>query len=83
MGDDRARLTASRLKVLDVMKDGAWRTLPALAVEVGLRNPSTAASQLRDVMASGGWGYEKRSTKTPGIYEYRLFPIGNDQLQLI
>lgn len=81
---ERHRLKPRNAEVLAIMRNGEWLTLEAVAKKCGMRNASTCASRLRDIKAETEWTYERRGTKTRGVFEYRLFiPAGNSlQLEL-
>lgn len=72
--DDR-RLTGQLLRVFDLMKDGAWRTLQEIADATGDPHASISA-QLRHLRKArfGSHDVEKKSRgeRIHGLYEYRL-----------
>lgn len=89
---DRAKMRPANLAVLMAIQGEGWITLPKLASKVGMKNPSTVASRLRDFAASAenpskekAWVYHKR--KVDGQWEYLLverpadgqeiLPLGN------
>lgn len=71
-GRDRARLAGQIRRVFDLMRDGQWRTLDAIAGATGDPHASISA-QLRHLRKPkfGGHTVERRHVGN-GLYEYRL-----------
>lgn len=69
---DKVRLTGQLERIFDLMKDGSWRTLSAIATRTGEPAPSISA-QLRHLRKKrfGGHTVEKRHVGH-GLFEYRL-----------
>ncbi len=69
---DGARLSAQLERIRDLMLDGAWRTLEAIAAATGAPQPSVSA-QLRHLRKErfGAFVVEKRHVGA-GLYEYRV-----------
>lgn len=69
---DAARLTGQLERVKELMKDGQWRSLPAIAKATGDPEASISA-QLRHLRKDrfGGHFVDKRY-QGHGLYEYRL-----------
>ena len=63
------------VKVRNVVKDGAWRTLSQITKESGVPREGSVASRLRDMKATGKWSYRRRKTNIPGIWEYQVYPL--------
>lgn len=69
---DGARLHYQHNRVLAVMKDGAWHTLPELAAATGDPEASISA-RIRDLRKARFGGYVvDRRRRTVGLNEYRL-----------
>ena len=72
---DRARLTGQLLRIVDVMKDGEWRTLEEIRELTGDPEASISA-QLRHLRKPrfGSHAVLKRRRGDPGdgLYEYSL-----------
>lgn len=70
---DAKRLTGQALRVHDLMRDGRWRTLRAIADELQAPEASVSA-RLRDLRKPrfGGLHVHRRRTDRAGVYEYRL-----------
>jgi hypothetical protein len=81
--DDHIRLGGQILKVYEVVKDGAWRTLREISDASGAPESSVSA-RLRDLRKDkfGGHTVERRHRGEPanGLYEYRF--AQNPQLEL-
>lgn len=71
---DRDRLAGQIRRVFDLMADGNWRTLNAIAAFTGDPPPSVSA-QLRHLRKAkfGGHRVDRRHVGH-GLYEYRLTP---------
>jgi len=69
---DDARLKGQILRVFDLMKDGAWRTLDEIAKETG-DPPASISAQLRHLRKPrfGGHTVERRYCGR-GLYKYRV-----------
>lgn len=69
---DHARLTGQLAGVLDLMRDGRWRTLAEIAEHVDGSEAGVSA-RLRDLRKArfGGYEVEKRR-RTESLWEYRL-----------
>jgi hypothetical protein len=72
---DEERLTTQLQKVYNLMKDGEWRTLLAIAEVSGglLTSVSAHLRQLR-TEKRGSYIVERRRTKKAGLWEYRVLP---------
>ncbi len=71
---DQKRLSSQHYKIFDLMKDGAWRTLPEIERATGAPAASISA-QLRHLRKErfGAHTIQKiRSSKHSGLWEYRL-----------
>lgn len=72
---DGARLTRLLGRVYAFMRDGEWRTLPAIAEACGGTEASVSA-RLRDLrkLRFGSYVVERRRAAPPdrGLFEYRL-----------
>lgn len=66
------RLMAQQIRILDLMRDGAWRTLQEIADVTGDPTPSISA-QLRHLRKRkfGSHVVEKRHVGN-GLYQYRI-----------
>lgn len=69
---DRERLSKQLYSVLEVMKDGQWRTLPELSKATNSPEASVSA-RLRDLRKPrfGGHSVEREYVKK-GLFKYRL-----------
>jgi len=72
---DKLRLTGQLLRVFNLMRDGAWRTLDSIAAATG--DPAASISaQLRHLRKQrfGAHDVQKRrhGKKTSGLFEYRV-----------
>ena len=69
---DRERLTKQHARVLDLMRDGHWRTLQEIASTTGDPEPSIGA-QLRHLRKPRFGSYVVTKRRRPaGTFEYRL-----------
>lgn len=72
---DRKRLNAQQKRVFNVMKDGKWRTLAEVAIEIADSEASISA-RLRDLRKEEFGGFivdrQHRSGAETGLFEYRL-----------
>lgn len=77
---DEARLGAQQRRVLDLMKDGQWRSLRAIAQVTGDPEASISARlrQVNQWPISEVWRMEHRRVGDPkrGHWEYRVIPAG-------
>ena len=66
------RLMAQQIRILDLMRDGSWRTLQEIADVTGDPTPSISA-QLRHLRKPrfGSHTVEKRHVGS-GLYQYRI-----------
>lgn len=71
--EDMERLRPRNRQVLQAMDGAGWITLDKVAKMIGMRQPSTIASRLRDIKAETPFTYEMRRTDILGLNEYRLF----------
>ena len=78
--EDRKRLAPSRLALAKLMKDGAWHSPYELAKSLGLQNAGTVTSHLRDLKASGIYGYRRQ--RAGALHLYQLFVSVPEQLPL-
>lgn len=80
---DEVRLTTLFDKVLELMKDGHWRTLNEIAFQVGGQVQSVSA-RLRDARKAKFGGYQvERKRVGGGLWVYRVLdPIPEDQQTL-
>lgn len=71
---DDVRLTGQIKRVWSLMKDGEWRSLPAIAMATGDPEASIS-SQLRHLRKQrfGSHTVDRRHVKN-GLHEYRLTP---------
>ena len=71
-GRDDERLTSQHKRVLNIMKDGEWRTLAAISRDIG-DPPASVSAQLRHLrkLRFGGHTVE-RIYAGEGTYLYRL-----------
>jgi hypothetical protein len=71
-----ARLKAQHTSIVDLMKDGYWRTLRQISMAVGAPEPSVSA-QLRHCRKArfGGHTVNRRYVRD-GLYEYQLILKG-------
>jgi len=69
---DSARLTGQILRIYDLIKDAAWRTLPELSDATG-DPPASISAQLRNLRKKrfGSHTVERRY-EGEGLYSYRL-----------
>lgn len=73
---DEARLTGQLQRVMTMMRDGQWRTLPWLAGAVGGTEAAVSA-RLRDLRKAKFGGTKddvERRRIAGGFYEYRWVP---------
>jgi 6-phosphogluconate dehydrogenase (decarboxylating) len=72
---DGTRLSSQLAAVKDLMSDGQWRSLQAIATEVGAPTASVSA-RLRDLRKPkfGGHDVQRRRPSFGGTHEYRLVP---------
>ena len=72
--DRAARLSRQHDTIRDLMRDGHWRSLPAIAAATRAPEASVSA-QLRHLRKPrfGGYVVEKRHV-AGGLWEYRLLP---------
>jgi hypothetical protein len=89
----REGFVSAQNRVLEAMREGHWHTLENLAIDCGIKYPSSVASRIRDLASnadsdradhSKAWLYEKKlvphCTRT---YMYRLYPAPHSlQLEL-
>lgn len=72
---DQARLTGQILRVWDLMRDGAWRTLQEIATTTG-DPPASVSAQLRHLrkrrFGSHTIDRRARGDRAYGLWEYRL-----------
>ena len=70
---DAERLHTLLGRVLEVMRDGRWRTLAEIKAVAGGSETSVSA-RLRDLRKPkwGGFRVERRRTATHGLWEYRV-----------
>ncbi len=80
---DRERLTKQLDCILDVVKDGGWRTVQRLTAQLRKRFPgvnfpeNSVQAQLRN-LRKVGYRVEKRNTLTHGyLCEYQVLPPVN------
>ena len=82
---DEVRLTTLFDKVLELMKDGHWRTLNEIAFQVGGQVQSVSA-RLRDARKPQFGGYQvERKRVGGGLWIYRVLdplPVDNNQQTL-
>lgn len=71
---DEARLTGQLARIWTLMRDGCWRTLPAIASATD-DPPASVSAQLRHLRKPrfGGHTVERRYVDH-GLYEYRVIP---------
>lgn len=71
---DRERLGTQLEKVRDLMRDGQWRTLAAIALAVG-SSEASASARLRDLRKPrfGSLRVERRRV-VGGLFVYRVSP---------
>ena len=71
-GRDGSRLTAQFNRVLDLMRDGQWRTLEQIAAATGDPAPSVSA-RLRDMRKPrfGSHAVNRRYVRR-GLFEYQV-----------
>lgn len=69
---DQARLAGSLARVLALMQDGRWRTLPDIAFWAQCKEQS-ASARLRDLRKAkfGSWTVEKRRIGN-GLWAYKV-----------
>lgn len=71
---DEARLNAQQQRVYAVVRDGAWRTLSAIAALAGDPEASVSA-RLRDLRKPRFGNYQvERRNAGGGTWEYRVLP---------
>lgn len=74
---DHLRLGAQAQRVVDLMRDGQWRTLSEIATATGDPEASVSA-RLRDLrkpkFGRHDIGRRQRDESMPGLYEYRWQP---------
>jgi hypothetical protein len=73
---DTERLSSQLLRVERLMRDGKWRSLAHIAVDVG-GSMTGVSARLRDLRKPrfGGWRVERRKVHCEsGWFEYRLLP---------
>ena len=70
---DHDRLTGQLKRVRDVMSDGRWRSLSALAQEVAC-SPASASARLRDLRKEkfGAYKIERKRHTDGRTYVYRM-----------
>lgn len=69
---DHKRLRGQLLRVFKLMKDGKWRTLEGIKVEIGGCITSVSA-RLRDLRKEQYGGHEiERERVSGGLFKYRL-----------
>jgi len=69
---DGSRLNGQLRRVFDVMRDGDWYRLRALADKVGASEASVSA-RIRDLRKAKFGGYDvDRRNRGGGVWEYRL-----------
>ena len=82
--EDRRRLTPHNRRVALFMADHQWRTPYEIGEALGIRNPGTVTSRLRDLAASGMYDLEReRVLGQPGVHRYRLSIHKPEQLPLL
>ena len=71
---EQKKMTKQRLKVFDLMKDGQWRTLDAIAASGISSPPQSIAIYLRSFREEQYGGYTVNIRKLPKsrIFEYQL-----------
>lgn len=79
---DGARLSRQHTRVFDLMRDGRWRSLAAIAAATGDPEASVSA-RLRDFRKPrfGEHGVERRHV-ADGLFEYRLIVHYTDIFQV-
>ena len=80
-GADVKRLSSSKWRTFDVMKDGEWRTFDRITAEILRRTgendrPSTVERMVRYLRDLEGWTVEKQRDGDGGVWEYRLVQEG-------
>jgi hypothetical protein len=75
---DGPRLGTQLADVLNVMRDGGWRTLDEIIRAVGRGTQTGISARLRDLRKPkfGGWTVESRRRNENGLWEYRIFKGG-------
>jgi hypothetical protein len=70
---DFDRLNGQLHRVFDLIKDGAWRTIPEITDAIGDASPQSISARLRDLRKDkfGAHTVERRYLGE-GLYEYRL-----------
>lgn len=80
---DGARLSKQREAVLDLMRDGKWRTLAEISAATGAPEAS-ASARLRDLRKERYGSYTvDRSYVSHGLWRYRLYSLPKGQLELL
>lgn len=80
---DGARIGKQREVVLDLMRDGKWRTLAEIAAATGAPEAS-ASARLRDLRKERYGSYTvDRSYVSHGLWRYRLYSPPKGQLELL
>lgn len=71
---DEVRLTGQLMRVMALMRDGKWRTLQDIAVQVGGSEAGVSA-RLRDLRkpAHGAHRVEREKKTEGGLWQYRVF----------
>lgn len=70
---DYVRLRGQLLKVFDTMKDGQWRTLRGIRMEIGPASEASISARLRDLRKkSYGAHTVERVNIDGGLFKYRL-----------
>lgn len=80
---DGARIGKQREAVLDLMRDGKWRTLAEISAATGAPEAS-ASARLRDLRKERYGGFVvDREYVSQGLWKYRLYALPKGQLELI
>lgn len=69
---DHERLSRQLDKVRDLMKDGAWRSLPMIRAAVGAASEAGVSARLRDLRKPKFGGYEVQRKREGNLFYYRL-----------
>jgi hypothetical protein len=79
---DGERLRTQLGRVFDLMKDGRWRTLAAIAIQCQPASEASVSARLRDFRKKkfGNHAVEhKRDQSVEGLWWYRLIPNENPE----
>lgn len=73
---DQVRLGKQALAVMELMRDGKWRTLREITEEIGGGSEAGVSARLRDFRKSAFGGHtvnrRRRGAESAGVFEYQV-----------